>query len=425
MFPGGDHPADVGGSWLRQVMEEPRLLDPARADVRVAFGMAEAEVAASAIARSTAAQMRAIVAVLVEARLEPEALLDPVETLLLSSEDRVDYAQRAVVADLATRIGMAEGTVVALAGQGEALQKATPRVWALFCEGEISAPNARLLADRVGDVHPERWYDLDVAAEAVSRLAPARFAARLRTIVETLATEPLAVRHRRAVEKRRVCLDADRDGMSWLSMYLPDADAARAMARLDATADALDIDGETRTREQLRADAAVDLLLSDSEGTPTVRATVAVTVPVLTLLGLSDEPGSLDGCVPIDPETARTLAATAPSFARILTHPITGAVLDIDRGTYRVPADLQRAVALRSPTCVFPGCGRRAAACDLDHTIAAADGGPTCLGNLRPLCRHHHRLKHVTLWHLEPTDTGVQWTSPTGAVHRANDPPPF
>ena len=116
-------------------MDDLRLLDPAHADVRVEFGMAEAEIAASAIARSTAAQMRAIVAVLAEARRDPSAMLDPVEAMMLTPAERVDYAQRAAIADLATRVGMAEGTVVALARQGEALQKAAPRVWALFREG--------------------------------------------------------------------------------------------------------------------------------------------------------------------------------------------------------------------------------------------------------------------------------------------------
>jgi hypothetical protein len=405
-------------------MEDLRLLDPSLVDVRLEFGMAEAEIAAAAIARSTAAQMRAILGVLDEVRADPSVMLDPVEATMLTPADRVDYAQRAAVADLATRIGMAEGTVVALARQGAALRAATPRVWSRFCEGEISAPNARLLADRTAEVHPDRWYELDAEADGFAGLAPARFAARLRTLVERLATEPLVVRHRRAVDRRRVCVDADRDGMSWLSMFVPDADAARVMARLDATADALQVDGETRTRDQLRADAAVDLLTTDSTGTPTVRATVNVTVPVTTLLGVSDEPGTLDGCVPIDADTARLLAAGAPSFTRILTHPITGALLDVDRGTYRIPSDLRRAVLTRYPRCVFPGCGRRAVECDLDHTRAAADGGQTCPGNLKPLCRHHHRVKHVTRWDFT-ADPDPIWTSPTGITHRANDPPPF
>lgn len=405
-------------------MEEPRLLDPRHPEVRLEFGMAEAEVAASAIARSTAAQMRGIVAVLAEARRHPEALLDPASIEMLSAADRVDYAERAAVADLATRIGMAEGTVVALARQSEALRDATPRVWALFREGGISAPNARALADRVVEVSPERWYDLDVAAVELAPLAPARFAARLRAVVERLASEPAVERHRRAVEQRRVCVDADRDGMSWLSLYVTDADAARVMARLDASAAALDRGGETRTREQLRADAAIDLLTSNSDGSPAVHAVVAVTVPVLTLLGASDEGGSLDGRIPIDAETARGLVGEATSLTRLLTDPVSGTLLDVDARTYRIPAALRRAVLAREPRCAFAGCGRRARDGDLDHTLAWVDGGATTAANLRPLCRHHHRLKHVTRWELRGHPEPV-WTSPTGAVHRANDPPPF
>lgn len=405
-------------------MEEPRLLDPTHPEVRLEFGMAEAEVAASAIARSTAAQMRVIVAVLAEARRHPEALLDRAAIEMLSRVDRVDYAERAAVADLATRIGMAEGTVVALARQGEQLATATPRVWALFRDGGISAPNARFLADRAVEVAPERWYELDLGALEMASLAPARFVARLRALVDRLASEPLVERHRRAAERRRVCVDADRDGMSWLSMYVTDVDAARVMARLDATAAAKDGAGETRTRDQLRADAAVDLLTSNSDGSPAVRAVVSVTVPVLTLLGASDEGGSLDGRIPIDAETARRLVGDATSLTRLLTDPISGTLLDVDARAYRIPAALRRAVLAREPRCAFAGCGRRARDGDLDHTLAWVDGGATTAANLRPLCRHHHRLKHVTRWELraEPDTT---WTSPTGAVHRANDPPPF
>src|SRR5690606_8827083 len=120
-----------------------------RAETRAAFGLAEAEIAAAGIARATAEQIRAIVAVLAEARLDPGALLDEASAEMLTPSQRVEYAQRAAVADLATGIGMAEGTVWALARQGEALIRATPRVWARFRSGEISVPNARLLAERV------------------------------------------------------------------------------------------------------------------------------------------------------------------------------------------------------------------------------------------------------------------------------------
>jgi hypothetical protein len=157
-----------------------------------------------------------------------------------------------------------------------------------------------------------------------------------------------------------------------------------------------------------------------------VGVSVAVTVPVLTLMGASDEPGSMEGVGPIDANTARRLAADAPSFFRLLTHPVTGAVLDLDRTRYRVPADLRRTLRHRDHTCRFTGCGRPAAGCDIDHVTEWQQGGVTAATNLIHLCRHHHRLKSVARWRVE-SDAGtptVTWTSPTGAVTQA-EPPPF
>ncbi|MEB0268075.1 HNH endonuclease, partial [Cryobacterium sp. 10I5] len=86
---------------------------------------------------------------------------------------------------------------------------------------------------------------------------------------------------------------------------------------------------ETRTLTQIAADVLTDVLIGgvtpDGIGAG-VAAQVNVTVPVLTLLGKSEEPGYLAGYGPIDPDTARRLAAGAPSFTRLLTHPETGVV---------------------------------------------------------------------------------------------------
>lgn len=418
---------DVGGVWSAGGMENLRLLDETHADVRLEFGLAEAEIAAEAIARATAAQMNAIVEVLAEARRHPELYVLPAMLETMRDDEVRSYAERAAAADVATRIGMAEGTVFALAHQGRALRRATPRFWAVFRDGGLSAANARALGDRVADVAEHRWRELDDAALDFASLAPARFTARLRTVVERLATEPLVVRHRRAADRRRVCVDSDRDGMSWLSLYVPDEAAARTMAHLDAIARDLGARAdEPRTRDQLRADAAIDLLTS-AGGAGAVRATVMVTVPVQTLLGLSDEPATLDGVIPIDADTARRLAADAPSFTRLLVHPVSSAVLDLDRTTYRVPSDLRRLVLSRHPRCVFPGCGRRAVDADVDHRVDWEAGGTTSISNLAPLCRHHHRMKHLTEWRYrpDPAGTGFVWTSPTGAVHRTGEPPPF
>jgi len=129
-----------------------------------------------------------------------------------------------------------------------------------------------------------------------------------------------------------------------------------------------------------------------------IKPQVAVTVPVMTLLGHSDEPGDLAGHGPIDADTARRLAAQAPSFLRILTHPETGIVLSVGRDRYAVPADLRSWLRLRDETCRFPGCSRRAQRCDIDHVKDWAHGGATDHHNLIHLCRKHHRLKHTTGW---------------------------
>lgn len=150
-----------------------------------------------------------------------------------------------------------------------------------------------------------------------------------------------------------------------------------------------------------------------------VRADVVLTVPVLTLLGHGDEPAQLEGFGPIDLDTARMLAATAPSFVRVLTHPETGAVLSVGRDRYRVPADLRRAVQIRDVTCRFPGCRRPARRCDLDHAKAwTAENGPTEDANLECLCPKHHRLKHEMSWtpRLE-ADGRVRWRTPLGITY--------
>ena len=152
-----------------------------------------------------------------------------------------------------------------------------------------------------------------------------------------------------------------------------------------------------------------------------IKPQVAVTVPVMTLLGLSDEPGDLAGHGPIDAHTARRLAAQAPSFLRILTHPETGTVLSVGRDRYAVPADLRSWLRLRDETCRFPGCSRRAQRCDIDHVKDWAHGGTTDHDNLIHLCRKHHRLKHTTAWKVS-TETPSR-SSSGQSTGQASSPP--
>jgi hypothetical protein len=199
---------------------------------------------------------------------------------------------------------------------------------------------------------------------------------------------------------------------------------------------------DDRSMDELRADILCDLLLT---ATPTlddpstalgaIRASVQVTVPVLTLAGRPGGSATLAGSGPIDAETARILCGNAAGWDRVMTHPISGAVLAVDR--YRPSEELKRALRVRDEHCRFPGCRMPARRCDLDHSHDAALGGETTASNLAHLCKRHHTLKHASAWSVRQLARGVlEWTSPTSRRHLdtpepvvrfmpSGGPPPF
>ena len=309
---------------------------------------------------------------------------------------------------------------------------------------------------------------------------------RLRPVVQLLAQKfdprPLIERHREAARRRGVWLNDGFDGISRLHADIPSTQAHGILDRLNQYAHAMidaratdsthadadstvvtTIDTDTdraattstdkRTMDQVRADVFCDLLLTghataeDSANSipegEAIRAHVQITIPVLTLLanpdsdrdGAAGEPCDLAGHGPIDPVTARRLAGTAAGWDRVLTHPISGCVLAVDR--YRPSDQQRRLLRVRDEHCRFPGCRQPVRRCDLDHTIAREHDGPTEIGNLAHLCRRHHVLKHNSAWKVRQVGDGsLEWTSPTGRQHMdkpartltftaESDPPPF
>jgi hypothetical protein len=88
----------------------------------------------------------------------------------------------------------------------------------------------------------------------------------------------------------------------------------------------------------------------------------------------------------IPPEVIAELAKNAR--LQPLIHP-TDAAPD---GGYVPSKALADFVRCRDLTCRFPGCEQPAIYCDIDHTLAFADGGPTHASNLKCMCRFHYRL---------------------------------
>jgi hypothetical protein len=141
---------------------------------------------------------------------------------------------------------------------------------------------------------------------------------------------------------------------------------------------------------------------------------VNVTVAYATLIGVDDRPAHLHGHGPITAAVARRIAARG-TWRRLLTDPVSGAVLDVGRSRHTPPPDLADHVIARDHTCRFPTCTRSAEGCDLDHTIPWERGGSTSAGNLGPLHRGHHNDKTHHGWRLDQPEPGrFVWTAPTG-----------
>ncbi len=329
--------------------------------------------------------------------------------------------QRALRLEVAMRLRISERAAEAQLAEADQLVSKLPATLAGLAAGEFSYRHAQVMVEQSIGLSDEDCEALEAKALPYAvKLTPPRFKQKVRTLRELLHPEVLAERNQAAREQRRVELWPAEDGMAWLSLHLSAEDALGAMNRITAHAKLLcGKEGESRTVAQIGADFARDLML---DGVPTtgkcgIRPKVFVTVPVLTLLGKSEAPGNLNGYGPIDADTARRIAAHAPSFIRILTHPETGAVLSIGRDRYRVPKDLRDAIIALDETCRAFGCGALAGHCDIDHVLDWAFAGETNLDNLIALCRSHHTLKTAGKIKAK-TKPGrqVTWTGPKGGT---------
>jgi hypothetical protein len=327
-----------------------------------------------------------------------------------------------------------------------------PATHAALEAGEISRAHASVIVEAglpITDDDTRALYEAAVL-EIARRETPGRLRPAARLLANRLHPVPLETRHAVAATARNVWVRDLDDGMAELIATLPAALAHGIRDRLDRYArrelDArkaaatggegahvgtlLDTSitptSDTRSIGEIRSDVFTDLLLTghasadvSNMSLPESEAIVAhvqVTLPVMTALGYDTAPAELTGHAPIDTATALRLAGTASGWDRVLTHPVTGTVLAVDR--YRPTDHLKRVLRVRDEHCRFPGCRMPTRRCDIDHTIAAEHDGPTEVTNLAHLCRRHHTLKHHSAWRVRQTSDGVlHWTSPTGKTY--------
>lgn len=368
--------------------------------------------------------------------------------------DDSDLTLRTVAAELATALRVSDRTVQRRMVAAEVLVERFPQVWHAQGAGLITAGHARVIVDAGSHIDDD---DARAAyAARVLEFAQDESPNRVRVIAERIAQQyqsrTLDERHEDARGRRDVWVTDGPDAMSELHVYGPsvlihgahdrltqmakelasrDAGSAPMPSASEASASVASAATDPRTLGQRRFDLAADLLLTgapaghDTVGAllASIKAQVAVTVPVTTLMSADGPAAELSGRAPMDLASARALAGAAAGWDRVLTHPVNGGVLSVDR--YRPPESLRRRLRSRDERCRFPGCGMPARDSDLDHTLDAAFGGETSEGNLAALCRRHHVLKHQTPWHVVQLGDGLlEWTSPTGRTYVDRPPPP-
>lgn len=372
-----------------------------------------------------------------------------------------DLPVREIAAEIGAALRVSDRTVQRRLDQARELTTRFPAVHDALTSGRIGRAHVSVILEvgaRLDDADLRRRFEARVLAVA-ERESAARLAPVARAAAERLMPRTLEERHHEAAAHRRVAVVDLDDAMSELSLVAPATlvhgifDRLTQQAREVASAEGArrgedpgeeedpGAEKDARTLDQLRADLLCDVALTAAPGAHepaallgAIRAEVALSVPVLTLAGRRGDAPMLDGTLPVDVQTAVRLVGAAAGWDRVLTHPVSGGVLAVDR--YRPSARLRRFLRAIDERCRFPACRLTARRCDLDHVHDAALGGPTAAGNLTDLCRRHHVLKHHSAWTVRKrTDGTVLWTGPTGRrypdllprVAFADDegPPPF
>ena len=345
-------------------------------------------------------------------------------------------------AEVAAAMNLSPMAASYLVTYAEALDVRLPKLAALLADGRTDWRTVRLIITRTDLVN-----DDGVIAKLDDSLAE-RIAnwhgwskQRIVNAVDAAVrvADPDAARERRvtADQGRFIGITAQDNGMAEVYGTVAATTATAFDRRLSQLAKQV-CPADPRTLDQRRADALTALTegrrLSCACGLPECQSrletadsgggsgatqiVVTVVASEQTIAGQTHSPGYLEGYGVIDAEQVRELAATA---SLRLADPQTNPALAL---RYQPSAALERAIRCRDLTCRFPGCNRPATRCDIDHTIPfnhenPTAGGLTVEGNLKCLCRQHHRLKTFGGWKDEQLANGtVIWTSPTGQTYR-------
>ena len=347
-------------------------------------------------------------------------------------------------AEVGAAMNMAPMTASRLVSQAEALDSRLPKIAALLAGGGVDWRTTQLIITRTELVSDELIAQVDESlAERIDGWqcwSRRRVISAVDQLVRTV--DPEAAKERRATAEgdRYISVDAQPDGTAQLRGRITATAAAAFDRRISQLAMSV-CAKDSRTVDQRRADALTALTeghgltcdcaqpdcparkSDDSQPDSTVRTVINVIATEATVTGDSEQPGYLEGFGVIDADVVRELAESAA--LRLLEEPTVTAAEAL---RHQPSAEAARWIRFRDLTCRFPGCDRKVAFCDIDHTTPfnhanPAAGGLTVPWGLADYCREHHRLKTFHGgpggWRDEQLPDGtIVWTSPTGRVYR-------
>ncbi|MDX2376286.1 HNH endonuclease [Microbacterium sp. LRZ72] len=384
----------------------------------------------AAACRAEAAAQAAVARVLAEAETLAEVR---VAALPAAAAREAELPVRALAAELGAAARQPDRTVQRRMDEAAMIARHFAATLDAWEQGAIARGHVTAIVDHgmpIQDSAARAMFERE-ALERAAETTPGRLRAALGRLSEDLQPRSLTERHQQARAKRGTSVQDLEDGMGGILIVQPITLIRGIQDRLTEQAKEIkntDPD-EPRTLDQIRADIAADTLLTSTPnidtgegladgygGLGSITAVVNVTVSATALAGITAEPAELVGRAPVDIDTARELAGRAPGWERVLTDPITGGILAVDR--YTPSADMKRHLRVRDQHCRFPGCRQPVHRCDFDHTLDYASGGRTEVRNLAALCRRHHTVKGETPWKVKQLDHGVlEWTSPGGLVY--------
>jgi hypothetical protein len=391
-----------------------------------------------------------------------------------------------VTEETSMALGMSKPATDKLVNLAVALATRLTATAAALEAGEVDYVKAAVMADVTSPLDNEAaWNAEKLMLMQAGGSFKGKTPGELRKLIEraSITADPDAAEKRRTESERNARVASWREPEGTMAIQasgLNPADAMDAEAAIQHRAEAYRKAGMTGGMDRLRAQAFTDTLTGrDPLGSSTATDVAAPKrihltapewiLPLLTVLGLADNPGEAAGLGAIDPALVRQLATAAATIGNqtefhlslvndqgwVTTHacpppnPRSNRAKQDNAGTVRIslpagqardftlypvalfdcdhryrtaqhdPSDLLRHLTeIRDGTCTRPGCARPARKCDYEHAQPFESGGWTCMCNGAMVDEHDHQIKQKNTWQVRQIVPAFrEWTTPSGRTY--------